>query len=39
MLMAKSRRRKPENLRRYFKLSAEAIAEVISLLAPGDARR
>lgn len=39
MLMAKSRHKKPENLRRYFKPSAEAIAEVTSLLAPGDARR
>jgi integrase len=39
MLMAKSRHKKPENVRRYFKPSAEAIAEVTSLLAPGDARR
>ncbi|MDI9885834.1 site-specific integrase [Streptomyces sp. HNM0645] len=39
MLMAKSRHRKPENLRRYFKPSAQAISEVTSLLAPGDARR
>lgn len=38
MLMAKSRHKKPENVRRYFKPSAEAIAEVTSLLAPGDAR-
>ncbi|CAL2074280.1 conserved protein of unknown function [Streptomyces murinus] len=39
MLMAKSRHKKPENLRRYFKPSPEAIAEVTSLLAPGDSRR
>lgn len=39
MLMAKSRHKKPENLRRYFKPSDEAIAEVTSPLAPGDARR
>lgn len=39
MLMAKSRHKKPENLRRYFKPSDEPIAEVTSLLAPGDARR
>ncbi|MDQ1041153.1 integrase [Streptomyces sp. V3I8] len=39
MLMAKSRRKKPENLHRCFKPSAEAITEVISLLAAGDARR
>lgn len=39
MLMAKSRHKKPENLRRYFKPSPEAIAEVTSLLAPGDTRR
>jgi hypothetical protein len=39
MLMAKSRHKKPENLRRYFKPSAEAISELTSLLAPGDARR
>jgi integrase len=39
MLMAKSRHRKPENVRRYFKPSPEAIAEITSLLAPGDARR
>ncbi|WP_433501765.1 tyrosine-type recombinase/integrase (plasmid) [Sphaerimonospora sp. CA-214678] len=38
MLMAKSRHKKPENLRRYFKPSPEAIAEVTSLLAPGDSR-
>ncbi|MCX5328229.1 hypothetical protein OG864_02645 [Streptomyces sp. NBC_00124] len=39
MLMAKSRHKKPENVRRYFHSSAEAIAEVTSLLAPGDSRR
>ncbi|TMR31748.1 phage integrase family protein [Nonomuraea zeae] len=39
MLMAKSRHKQPENVRRYFHLSAEAIAEVTSLLAPGDRRR
>ncbi|MET8564479.1 site-specific integrase [Streptomyces flaveolus] len=39
LLMAKSRHRKPENVRRYFHPSAEAIAEVTSLLAPGDSRR
>lgn len=39
MLMAKSRHKKPENVRRYFHPSAEAIAEVTSLLGPGDARR
>lgn len=39
MLMAKSRHKKVENVRRYFKPSAEAIAEVTSLLAPGDSRR
>ncbi|WP_235879073.1 hypothetical protein [Saccharopolyspora karakumensis] len=39
LLMAKSRHKKPENLRRYFKPSAEAIAEVTSLLAPGSSRR
>jgi len=39
MLMAKSRHRKVEKVRRYFKPSAETIAEVTSLLAPGDSRR
>ncbi|MFB8183562.1 site-specific integrase [Streptomyces sp. NPDC055966] len=39
MLMAKSRHKKVENVRRYFKPSAEAIADLTSLLAPGDARR
>ncbi|NEA59644.1 site-specific integrase [Streptomyces sp. SID13666] len=39
MLMAKSRHKKPENVRRYFKPSPDAIAELTSLLAPGDSRR
>ena len=39
LLMAKSRHKKPENLRRYFKPSDQALAEVTSLLAPGDSRR
>lgn len=39
MLMAKSRHKKPENVRRHFKPSPEAIAELTSLVAPGDARR
>jgi hypothetical protein len=39
MLMAKSRHENPENVRRYFKPSAEVIAEVTSLLAPGDRSR
>ncbi|GAA2419977.1 hypothetical protein GCM10010404_93020 [Nonomuraea africana] len=39
LLMAKSRHKKPENLRRYFHPSPEAIAELTSLLAPGDSER
>ncbi|MET9994280.1 site-specific integrase [Streptomyces mutabilis] len=39
MLMAKSRHKKPENVRRYFKPSPEAIAELTTLLAPGNSRR
>ncbi|MCT2545683.1 site-specific integrase [Streptomyces atratus] len=39
MLMAKSRHKKVENVRRYFKPSAAAIVDVTALLAPGDARR
>lgn len=39
MLMAKSRHKKPENVRRYFKPSPEAISELTNLLAPGDSRR
>ncbi|MET8029974.1 site-specific integrase [Streptomyces avermitilis] len=38
-LMAKSRHKKPENVRRYVKPSPEVIAELTSLLAPTDARR
>jgi hypothetical protein len=39
MLMAKSRHKKPENVRRYFTPSPEAIAELTSLLAPGGSNR
>lgn len=39
MLMAKSRHRKTENVRRCLKPSPEVIAEVTGLLAPGDSRR
>ncbi|MFH8385889.1 hypothetical protein ACH4E7_34060 [Kitasatospora sp. NPDC018058] len=39
MLMAKSRHRKPENVRHYIKPSPEAIAEITGLPAPTDARR
>ncbi|MGW4077480.1 hypothetical protein ACWELB_28960 [Streptomyces asiaticus] len=39
MLMAKSRHKKPTIVRRYFKPSPEAMAEVTRLLAPGDNRR
>lgn len=39
MLMAKSRHKKPENDRRYFTPSPDAIAEITILLAPGDSRR
>jgi hypothetical protein len=39
MLMAKSRHKKPENVRRYFKPSPEAIADLTSLLAPGGINR
>ncbi|MDH6697511.1 hypothetical protein P3T26_001963 [Streptomyces sp. MAA16] len=39
MLIAKSRHKKPENVRRYFKPSPDALAEITSLLAPGDSRR
>jgi hypothetical protein len=39
MLMAKSRHKKPENVRRYFKPPPEAIAELTSLLAPGGGNR
>ncbi|MGC0344068.1 hypothetical protein RKD20_009102 [Streptomyces sp. SLBN-8D4] len=37
--MAKSRYKKPENVRRCVHPSAEAVAEVTSLLAPEDSRR
>ncbi|MGI5159040.1 hypothetical protein [Microbispora sp. CA-102843] len=37
MLMARSRHKKTENVRRYFHPSPEAIAEVTSLLAPATA--
>ncbi|SCE35905.1 hypothetical protein GA0115234_1081105 [Streptomyces sp. DvalAA-43] len=36
--MAKSPHKKPENVRRHFKPSPDAISELTSLLAPGDAR-
>jgi hypothetical protein len=36
MLMAKSRRKKPENVRRYLK-PPEAISELTGVLAPGNA--
>jgi hypothetical protein len=39
MLMAKSRHKKTENVRRYFHLSPEAIGEITSLLGPGDRLR
>lgn len=39
MLMAKSWHKKPENVRRCFKPSPEAIADLTSLLAPGGSRR
>lgn len=39
MLMAKSRHKKAENVRRYFKPSPEAIAELTCLLAPGGSNR
>lgn len=39
ILMAKSRHKKQENVRCHFKPSQEAIAELTSLLAPGDVRR
>jgi integrase/recombinase XerC len=38
MLMAKSRHKKAENVRRYFKPSPESIAELTGLLAPGLSR-
>ncbi|WP_406690313.1 site-specific integrase [Saccharopolyspora sp. ID03-671] len=39
LLMAKSRHKRAENVRGYFKPSPAALAEVTSLLAPGDSRR
>jgi hypothetical protein len=39
MLTAKSRHKKPDNVRRYFKPSPKARAELTSLLAPRDSRR
>ncbi|KOG85503.1 hypothetical protein ADK38_36310 [Streptomyces varsoviensis] len=39
MLMAKSRHKKPENVRRYFKPSPEAISELTGLLVPGGSSR
>jgi hypothetical protein len=39
MLMARSRHKKPEKVRRYFKPSPEAIAGLTSLLAPGNSIR
>ncbi|MGW3368425.1 hypothetical protein ACWDOR_36365 [Streptosporangium canum] len=39
MPMAKSRHKKPENVRRYFHPSPEAIAELTGLPAPGDSGR
>ena len=38
-LMAKSRHRKPENLRRYFKPSPQAMRDLTSLLGPGTDRQ
>ncbi|SFF91452.1 hypothetical protein SAMN05216251_13711 [Actinacidiphila alni] len=37
MLMAKSRLRKPENVKRFFKRSPESIAKVTGLMASGEA--
>jgi hypothetical protein len=37
--MAKSRHRKAENLRRYFKPSQQAMRELTSILGPGTERR
>jgi hypothetical protein len=39
MPMTKSRHKKPENVRRCFKPSPEAIAELASLLVPGGDNR
>ncbi|WP_245551272.1 hypothetical protein [Nocardia paucivorans] len=37
-LMVKSRHRKAENLRRYFKPSPQAMRELTSLIGPGTSR-
>lgn len=37
--MARSRHKKPENAKRYFKPSPQATRELTSLLAPGSGRR
>jgi hypothetical protein len=39
MLTAKSRHKKPENVRRYFKPSRAAVSEPTSPLPPDDASR
>jgi len=39
MPMAKSRHRKPENVRRYFRPSPRRLTDITSLLAPGDSSR
>lgn len=39
LLMAKSRHKEPENVRRCVRPSDEAITEFISLPSPGDSRR
>lgn len=39
LMAARSRYKKPENVRRYSKPSPEAIAELTSLLAPGGSNR
>ncbi|MFD0032909.1 hypothetical protein ACFVJK_32495 [Streptomyces sp. NPDC127172] len=39
VLIEQARHKKPETVRRYFKPSPEAAAEITSLLAPGDRRR
>ncbi|WP_194910959.1 hypothetical protein [Catenulispora rubra] len=39
LVMAESRHRKPENLRRYFKKSPDTITEITALLTSGDMRR
>lgn len=39
MLMAKCRHKNPENIRRYFKPSPEAIVELTIPLAPGGSNR